>query len=96
MCAALLCARVMHVSTQFPLPSGKKQKPHLLQLGCLCSLAFSLLCALCSYVMAAEKEELSSLQSLWKFISSKEYWKTSVEFAVLLLNLGSGTIKGIR
>lgn len=32
--AACLCAVcMMHVSLQFPLPSGKKQKPHLLQLG---------------------------------------------------------------
>jgi hypothetical protein len=59
-------------------------------------LAFSLLGPLCSSTLAAEKEELPSLQSLWKFISSKDYWKTSVEFAVCLLNLGSGTIKGIR
>lgn len=95
MCCTSVCAWcVAACGSHFPV--GRNRSHACCSLDHLCSLAFPLLCPLCSYTIAAEKVELCSLQSLWKFISSKEYWKTSVEFALHLLNLGSGTIKGIR
>lgn len=91
MCCTPVCL-LGACSSYFPV--GRSRSHTCCSWDTLCSLGFSLLCPLCSYTVAAEKEELSSL--LWKFISSKEYWKTSVEFAVCLLNLGYGTIKDIR